>query len=249
MAATRTKESAVLFADLHNHMLFGVDDGAKTEEDMQRIIEASYADGVRHLCFTPHHHPGFFGHNTEQILISFQHAQNFVKETFPDLNLYLGNELRYDRGCTDWVRQGQCSTLNGTRYLLVDFLYPESAEHIMDAMRQVLNTGYLPVLAHAERYENFHRDLREVERLRSWGVRIQIDAQSPLGGLGFGSKKRSRRILSEGLADVIASDAHDLTRRPPQLYACFDYVAKNFGYDYARYLFWDCPLQILGDEE
>ena len=238
-------EKDMTFADIHNHMLFGVDDGAKTEAEMQQLIDASYADGVRHLCFTPHYHPGYFGEHQQQIAIAFELAQRYASTQYPDLSLCLGNELRYARSCLEWLEQGKCKTLNDTEYLLVDFLYPEAAETILDAMLRILNAGYTPVLAHVERYEKFHRDLREIERLKSWGVRLQVDAQSPLGGLGHGSKVRARRLLSAGAVDLIASDAHDLRNRPPQLRPCFEFVSRKYGADYAQHLFWEEPLRIL----
>lgn len=234
------------FADIHNHMLFGVDDGARSETDMRQLIDASYADGVRHLCFTPHYHPGYFGEHQEQIAFAFDMANQYAAERYPDLSLYLGNELRYERSCIEWLEQGRCQTLNATEHLLVDFLYPEPAENILDAMLRILNAGFTPVLAHVERYEKFHRDLREVDRLKSWGVILQVDAQSPLGGLGHGSKVRARRLLDAGVVDLIASDAHDLTKRPPQLQPCYEFVARKYGADYARHLFWEEPLRLLG---
>lgn len=233
------------FADIHNHILFGVDDGAKTEMDMQKLIDASYADGVRHLCFTPHYHPAYFGEHQEEIAMGFQIASNYAAAQYPDLTLYLGNELRYERSCIEWLEQGHCRTLNDTQYLLVDFLYPEPADAIMDAMLRVLNGGYTPVLAHVERYESLHRDMREVERMKSWGVILQVDTQSPLGGLGRGAKYRSRRLLATGLIDLVASDAHDLFYRPPQLRPCFEFISKRYGEDYAIQLFWERPMRIL----
>ena len=236
------------FADIHNHMLFGVDDGARSEAEMYRMIDASYADGVRHLCFTPHYHPGFFGEHQEQISVAFDLAKEYAAQNCPDLTLYLGNELRYERSCIEWLEHARCRTLNKTRFLLVDFLYLEPAENILDAMLRVLNAGYTPVLAHVERYEMFHRDLREIDQLKSWGVILQVDAQSPLGGLGHGSKVRSRRLLEAGAVDLIASDAHDLNNRPPQLSATHAFVSRKYGEAYAQHLFSDEPLKILQPE-
>ena len=235
----------MFFADIHNHILFGVDDGARTENEMYRMLDASYADGVRYLCFTPHYHPGYFGEHSAQIVVSFELAKRYVQRVYPDMMLYLGNELRYAYSFTEWLEQGSCRTLNDTMYVLVDFLYPERPETILDAMLRVLNAGYTPVLAHVERYEKFHRDLREIDRLKDWGVILQVDAQSPIGGLGHGSKVRARRLLEAGAADLIASDAHDLTRRPPQLRACFEFISRKYGEDYAQHLFWEEPMRIL----
>lgn len=234
-----------MFADLHNHALFGVDDGARSETECCRLIDASYADGVRHLCFTPHYHPGYFGEHQAQIAAAFEKAEQYAAEHCPGLALYLGSELRYERSWQEWLEQKRCRSLNGTEYLLVDFLYPEPAENILEAMLRVLNAGYTPVLAHVERYESFHRDLREIDRLKSWGVILQVDAQSPLGGLGWGSRQRARRLLELGAVDLIASDAHDLSARPPQLRPCFELVSKKYGEDYALHLFRDEPLRLL----
>ena len=233
------------FADIHNHILFGVDDGARVEKEMYQLIDAAYADGVRHLCFTPHYHPAYFGEHQEEIAAGFRMASAYAALRYLDLSLYLGNELRYERSSMEWLEQGRCKTLDGTQCLLVDFLYPEPADAIMDAMLRVLNGGYTPVLAHVERYESLHRDMREVERMKSWGVILQVDAQSPLGGLGRGAKHRSRRLLAAGLIDIVASDTHDLVHRPPQLRSCFEFVSRKYGEDYAIQLFWENPLRIL----
>ena len=141
------------FADIHNHMLYGVDDGAKTPEETRALIDAAYADGVRHLCFTPHYHPAYFGEHQEEIAAGFRMASAYAASRYLDLSLYLGNELRYERSCMEWLEQGRYKTLNGSQFLLVDFLYPEPADAILDAMLRVLNGGYTPVLAHVERYE------------------------------------------------------------------------------------------------
>ncbi|MBQ6540555.1 MAG: hypothetical protein IJL71_05990, partial [Oscillospiraceae bacterium] len=151
----------------------------------------------------------------------------------------------YERSFAEWLKDGKCWTVNNTEYVLADFLYPEPADNILDAMLRIMNSGYTPILAHVERYEKLHRDLREIDRLKSWGVVIQLDAQSVLGNLGYFSKARSRRILSAGLADFVASDAHDLTRRPPQLSRCCDFISRRYGEEYARILFWDNPIRIL----
>ena len=97
-----------------------------------------------------------------------------------------------------------------------------------------------------ERYEKLHRDLREIDQFKSWGVILQVDAQSPVGGLGHGSKVRARRLLDAGVVDLIASGAHDLTHRPPQLQPCIDLVSRKYGAGYARQLFWEESLRILG---
>ena len=242
------KTNPIQFADIHNHMLFGVDDGAQNEADMDRLIDASYQDGVRTLCFTPHYHPGYFGEHQDRIASAFELAKQYASQHYPDLELFLGSELRYERSCLEWIQQGRCQSLNNTDYLLVDFLYHEPADRIIRAMLHILNAGYIPVLAHAERYEAFHRDLNEIQQLHSWGGIIQLDSQSIMGGLGLGAKRRSKQILKMELADLIASDAHDLKKRPPQLRDCYELIVAHWNSKYADLLFSGNPLRILHGE-
>lgn len=236
------------FVDLHIHLLYDVDDGAESEEHMQEILDAAYADGTRIICATPHFHPGYFGDNREKTKEAFIKLHNLAKN-YKNLQVFLGNELRFSPECVEWMEKGLCRTLNGTQYFLVDFLENDDADYIVSSVLKVLNAGYTPVLAHAERYEKFHSDFREIKYLKQCGVVIQIDAQSPFGGWGKGSKKRSRKIIEAYLADFVGSDAHNVTDRPPQMSDCYKYVVHSCGEQYARKLFWDNPIKILKDEE
>ena len=236
------------FTDIHSHLLYGVDDGAETEKQMQSILDAAYADGVRTICATPHYHPGYFGDNTEAVDIAFRSLKEYDVK-YPDLALCLGNELRYGRGFDEWIKSGACRSLNGSRYVLTDFLEHDDADYIVGSALRVLNAGYTPILAHAERYESFHRDMREIDYLRSCGVLIQVDAQSPFGGWGRGSKIRSRQLIKARLADIVASDAHDTMSRPPILSGCYEYVKDTCGAEYADALFKINPRTVLADGE
>ena len=235
------------FADLHSHILCAVDDGAKTAEDMYALLDASRADGVRTLCFTPHYHPGYFGDNRAGTESAFALAQEYVREKYPDMELYLGNELRYDRACGAWLAAGECRTLNASRYLLVDFRQDESGGQIVEALSHLLGLGYTPVLAHAERYDGFHSDGREIEALRSRGVVIQIDALSPFGGWGFASRRRSRTLLKKHLVDLVGSDTHDALQRPSGMTKCYEFVRQSQGEARADLLFRENPRAILSD--
>lgn len=233
------------FADIHFHGLWGVDDGPQTERDMYKMLDVAYAEGTRLLCVTPHYHPGYFRDNQAQTMLAFEQLSKYAKERFADLRLFLGNELRYDQGADSWLESGRCRTINGTGYILVDFRADEKQVTILKAMNQLMNYGYTPILAHAERYRALNRDLRDIRELRSNGVLIQLDGMSMFGGFGLEVKLVSRKLLKYGLVDMISSDAHDTVKRPPVMKKSYDYVAKHYGDDYARALCCECALRIL----
>ncbi len=233
------------FADLHIHALYGVDDGAKTEAEMRQMIDASYADGVRAVCLTPHFHPGYFGDNFERINDAYSVLQEYVRRQYPGLQVSLGNELRYSKGCIRWLEDGRCRTINRTRYVLVDFSERESGRGIVTGLECILSAGYIPILAHAERYAGLAAGLQDIRQLRENGVVVQVDIQSPGGGFGWRLARRARILLANHMADMVATDAHDLTKRPPGWKNGYRYLLKNYGEGYTEALCRGNALQIL----
>ena len=109
------------FFDLHSHMLCEVDDGAKSPDEMYRMLEASYEDGVRAICLTPHYSPYLFGDTFESSQRAFALLGDYVAQNHPDMRIFLGNELGYHHGAVEALDSGRCRTLNGSRYVLLDF--------------------------------------------------------------------------------------------------------------------------------
>lgn len=200
------------------------------------------------MCLTPHFHPGYFGNNRSKTDAAFDKLREYAREKYKDLQLYLGNELRYSDGCMSWMAENACRTLNGSRYVLVDFSTVEDRQRILRGLNQLRNAGYTPVLAHAERYRNFHGDFREIRYLRDRDVVIQMDAGSVFGVFGFWTKLRSRAMLKQGMVDVVSSDAHGLESRVPMMEKCADFLRKKYGSEYAQDLCWNHAVRILNDE-
>ena len=233
------------FADIHIHALFGVDDGPDSTEKMTEIIDRAYLDGTRFICLTPHYTPDCFGENSSSVQVAFEKLKKYSEEKYPDLKLFPGNELRYDPSAVNWIKEGLCRTLNSTRYVLVDFSADESLGTISQALTVLLNAGYIPILAHAERYSKLKK-LSLISDFKNKGVLIQIDTGSLFGEWGTGSKIRSRKLVSAGLADIAASDAHNISSRPPEISKGYEYIKKHTNKEYADRLCLYNPLKILG---
>lgn len=235
----------MFFADIHCHALAAVDDGAKDDRTMFSMLDAAYADNVRILCFTPHWQPSVFGDNRAVSDNAFLRAREYIKRTGRNMSLFLANELRYDAAAASWLSDRSCRTLGGTRSVLVDFSAGESAGRISDGLTRLLGAGYRPILAHTERYRSLAFSSGELKRLRSDGVRIQVNADSILGKAGFGCRMRSHSLLDSGLADIVASDSHGIDYRPTMLTKAFEAVSKKYGNLYAAELFKENPAELL----
>ncbi len=235
----------MFFVDSHNHALFGTDDGPRRQEEMFSMLDQAYAQGVRALCFTPHWNPAVYGNNAGQALSAFEAARKYLSESKKEMVVSLANELRYSRDADRYLRNGSCRRYGKTRYALVDFEFNAGRSSMLAGIRNLLNGGIRPVLAHIERYPALARDLDTVRALRTAGIRIQLNAGSVLGNFGFLCRRRSLRLLSEGLADIVASDAHGARKRPILLKQAFTVIRDKYGGTYAEQLFWSNPAELL----
>ena len=231
------------YADIHIHALFGVDDGPDSEAGMRAVVDAAYRDGTRLLCLTPHFHPNWLGDNRAAAETAYRALRDYAAEVYPDLALYLGNELRYGKGSGGWLREGHCRTLGDSNAVLVDFQDREKGTLISAGLERLLSGGYTPILAHAERYHSLTMEM--IREFRRDGVLIQVDAGALMKQFGLRQWSRACAILRERLADFVSSDAHDCRRRTPQLSRCYQYTVKKFSEGYARDLFWNNAAALL----
>lgn len=236
-----------MFFDLHCHLLYGVDDGASSLEEMKEMLDLAYADGTRAICATPHFSPPLFGENTEKSRRVFAELREYAAERYPDLYLYLGHELGYYGGCLEALEEKRCRSINGGRYVLVDFPESVSFYELSAGMLRMLRTGYIPILAHTERYRSLSSHLSWVEEFRENGGVVQINASSP-SSAGLFYRQQARRLLREGLVDVVSSDGHNTTRRPPRMSVCLDTLSRYCTPEEIRRLTWDNACRIAGDE-
>lgn len=235
------------FADIHIHALFGCDDGAKSPGDMKKMIEAAYVDGTRYMCLTPHYNPGYFGDNLKKSEESFKLLFEYTKKKYPQLKVALGNELRYNPGCEEWLSAGKCRCMNSSKYVLVDFFEEEEKKVIAKGIDNFLNSGYIPILAHAERYKKVRGDIDFLKELKYKGAYIQIDTRTVFGDFGFGSRRFCKKILRNHIADFVSSDAHGLKIRPPQMGKAFRYIAKRYGSQYAESICYKNAVNMIFD--
>ena len=236
----------MVFSDIHSHILFHTDDGPKSKEQMFALADALYAEGVRHLFATSHFHPGFYGNNTPNKEKAFVILREYLSKKYPDFSLYPGNELHYSKDCVSWLHEGHCQTLNHSRYVLVDFPHKASSTEITDGLKNLLSAGYIPILAHTERYR---LSKKQVALLKQLGVLVQVNASSVLGEAGFSQKIRTMKILSERLCDFVATDTHDLTYRPPKMKKCYQYLCKHYSTSYADFVCCTNALNLFGNKQ
>lgn len=236
--------------DLHSHIIPGVDDGPKTIEESLRLLEEAYNQGVRHIVATSHRRKGMFETPEATILEYFLLLNSRAKTQFPDLELSYGGELYYSDHMLSQLEAGHFPTLNGTRFVLIEFSSRTPYTSINQAVRQVSWLGLTPLLAHIERYEALAFDDKKVAELIQLGAYTQVNSSSLLKPKLFGDrhkqlKKRARFFLDKGLVHCVASDMHNLEQRRPYMREAYDLVANAYGQARAQELFMTNPQTLL----
>lgn len=236
------------FFDLHSHMLCGVDDGAGSPEEMYQMLEMAYADGIRAICLTPHYSPYLFGNTTEASKKSFALLKQYVAAHHPDMRLFLGHELGYHHSGLEALDKGLCRTINGGRYVLVDF--PEGVDffELSGAMENMLRSGYRVILAHTERYHCLARHMDWLEEFVENGGLIQVNASSATGSWGKSAQKQWKKLVKKRLVHIVSTDAHNLTTRLPVMTVCLPVLEKYCDPRTVRALIWDNACRVVRDE-
>lgn len=202
------------YTDIHTHILPGIDDGAVNITMTLRMIEIAKENGICNMIATPHHIPG-----EAYDLLELDSVYESVKSEFAkfNMNLFLGNEIYLNSGTLDSLLSGKALTLAKTRYVLIECSPAEGYRNLYNGLRDLLLNGYIPILAHVERYHCLIRDIKRIEELISLGCYIQVNASS-LSGSMFSSELRFiKKLLKLDEIHFIASDCHNTKERSPRL--------------------------------
>ena len=216
--------------DIHTHLLFGVDDGAETFEESIAMLEHAKEQGIDAMILTPHYRHGMFPYPKDRIEEHFAKLYKPAKQI--GIDLYLGTEQHINSMTIEYIEKGRCNTMAGSNYVLAEYKPETDYGYIEASVRDLLRHGYVPIIAHIERYMCMHSDLGQVAHLRKLGARVQVNANAIIGADGFRLKGFTKKLLKNGLVDFIGSDSHDLKKRMNNMGKCRDYLYKKYDEKY-----------------
>jgi len=195
------------YVDIHSHLLPGIDDGAKTFEDSLRLTKALQGFGTSQYITTPHIIQHFW-ENTPEII------KNVEASTQIELNK---NQLSIPfRAAAEYMMDDQFVNLFQTsklltlkdNYVLVEMSYLNPPIHLYSILFDLQVAGYIPVLAHPERYLFYHNNFEEYSKLINAGCLLQLNLLSVVGYYGEGIAKIAEKLLQKGMYRFVGSDVH-----------------------------------------
>lgn len=230
--------------DIHCHILPNVDDGPKVFSLALRMLKKEYEDGVRRVILTPHYRRGMFETKESVIEAQFERFREEA-ETVCDVKLALGCEFHANMDMVDRLLAKKRPTLAGSDYVLAEFSGDSTFTYIKERCASLMDAGFHPVIAHAERYRTL-RELDHLEEIVEMGAYIQMNAQSIIGDDGFFTARFCHKAIDAQLVHIVASDAHDMKKRPPCMKECAEVLVKKHGSYVARDLLEYYPGEIWG---
>lgn len=195
--------------DIHCHLLPGIDDGSRSFDESVEVLKNLESIGYKSIILTPHYiYESRYNSNKNNNLKILDFLKKEVKKNNININLYLGNEIFYDKNIIDLLNNNEISSLNNSKYLLIELPMSGEVEGYEEVFSSLIRKGYKVVLAHPERYFSFQKDYERVKSLEEIGVLFQCNIESIMGRYGDKAKKLVKKILKDKKVSFLATDIH-----------------------------------------
>jgi len=235
--------------DIHCHLLPGIDDGASTIEQSLDLARHAIADGITHVVVTPHIQPGVYDNNLDTISRAYALFVEALDKNDLQLKVAMAAEVRL---CPEIIPMLEAENLplfvssEGKRTILLELPHshvPPGKERLIQWL-QVYNINVL--IAHPERNKGIMSNYSKAKRLFDMGCLLQLTSGSVSGRFGEPPRRAAQYMLQQGWVSLLASDAHNLRSRPPELSdgkaAAMDFVGTRD----AGEMVLENPWQLVG---
>ena len=187
--------------DQHSHILYGLDDGVKTQEDSLAILRFLEEQGVSEVWFTPHVMEDV-PNTTEAILARFEELKSVYDG---GLQLHLAAEYMIDTLFEKRLEQRDLLE-HGEEVVLVETSAIAPPINLWVVLEKMLKSGYRPLIAHPERYR--YMDREDYRELHNMGCLLQMNLPSIIGFYGESARQRALYLLDKGWYRMVGSDCH-----------------------------------------
>ena len=216
--------------DWHSHVLPKMDDGSKSTEETLKLLSMLSAQGVDTVIATPHFYAN--DESVESFLTRRQESYQRLCEVLPEdaPRVLLGAEVSYYSGISHLEGLYRLC-IEGTQLLLLEMPFEHWTEHTLREVKELAMRGRLTViLAHIERYMHMQNE-KALSELLEYGVIMQVNSSF---FNRITTKRKALKLLSSGVIQVIGSDTHNSTLRPPTLDTAYNTIEKKFGENLVR---------------
>ncbi len=235
--------------DLHCHLLPGIDDGAGTMAESLELARLAVANGITHSVMTPHIHPGRYENDIQSISIVFdQFVEELEIEKIP-LLIGMAAEVRISMEMVTMIADHRIpfiGELDGYAVVLLEFPHSHLLPGAQNLVDFLIKENIRPLIAHPERNKDILRNLDLIEPYIDLGCLLQVTAGSLAGKFGPLAQQRGIQMLERDWVHILASDAHNVLHRPPELEPGRKVAAQVIGDDASWLLVKQRPGELYG---
>lgn len=195
------------YVDIHSHVLCGIDDGAKTPSESEALLRAMAELNFSEVIATPHTIANVWDNSPQTINDSLYKVNHQYSDLSTSLKLRAASEYMMDYSFSERLTLGNLLTLKDN-YVLVEMSYLNPPLQLFEILFELQTKGYTPILAHPERYNFYHNDLKAYDKLKSAGCVFQLNLLSTVGYYGKHVQKVAQYLLKAGLITYVGSDIH-----------------------------------------
>lgn len=209
--------------DIHAHILPGIDDGARNMEEAQAMLQNAFSQGITRIIATPHYRRGQDPHFIQE---TKQKLQEKAHEIYDQYQIFLGQEIFYFEELPDELKKKNVITMCSSRYLLIEFDPMVTYSRLLQSIRKIIFTGYIPILAHIERYLCLRDDGRIKELIHS-GCMLQMNYSSIIGRRHFRDIHWCRKQICQGYVHMMGTDMHHSNEWDLEIKKAIKWLKKN----------------------
>lgn len=195
-----------LGADIHSHLLPGIDDGAQDLDQSIAMINKFVELGYKKLITTPHIMSDMYPNSPNTILPALQLVRDEIHRLNIPIEIDAAAEYFTDDYLFNLIDQEKLLTFHGN-HVLFEFSFHTQPMMMHETIFKMQAKGYKPILAHFERYMYF-QDTKQAAEFREKGIKIQVNINSLTGHYGPHPRKQAEHLIDQKLVDVIGTDCH-----------------------------------------
>jgi len=196
-----------LKVDLHSHLIPGIDDGSKSMKESISLLKGMEALGYEKVITTPHIMLDAYRNTPEIIQNGLKSLREVAIKEGITLEIEAAAEYYLDDGFEELLHKGNVLTIEG-KYLLFETSYFAKPMQLEEMIFAISSSGYIPLMAHPERYRYVKDPLKEFSRFKDLGVLFQVNLNSFIGHYGKDAKQKADFLSKEGMIDFLGSDVH-----------------------------------------
>lgn len=223
-------------------MAYGIDDGLQSKEETIQGFKSLTKENIDTIVLTPHVKSST---KIEVLIERMKEVQELGK--YYGINVLQGSEVLLNQSMIDTL--DKVLPIENTKVVLIEFdlSLGRPKEESIDYLHELKVLGYIPMIAHIERYfDKVNYDL--IDEWLAMGCILQVNRTSLIGLHGSTVQKRTVELIKKGVVHVVASDTHSLSGRKCRLQDSYDYVSKKVSKEVAEELHRNNPRRIITNE-